>query len=104
MAVTPSVFWAVIAVLAVIPRSPHAANAIRSAWIPAPPPESEPAIDSARGGLDASISRPESSQADHAGAEPGAVDRSAVLRPACRGPGQGSTVQRPPAPSLTHPA
>src|SRR5213595_3045688 len=46
---TPTVFWAVIAVIAVIPWTPQAANALRSAWIPAPPPESEPAIDKARG-------------------------------------------------------
>ncbi len=48
-AVTPTVFCAVIAVIAVIPCTPQAANAFRSAWIPAPPPESEPAIDSTRG-------------------------------------------------------
>ena len=45
-AVTPTVFWAVIAVIAVIPWTPQAANAFRSAWMPAPPPESEPAIES----------------------------------------------------------
>src|SRR5260370_35399273 len=50
MAVTPTVFWAVIAVMAVIPWTPQRANALRSAWIPAPPPESEPAMDSTRGG------------------------------------------------------
>ena len=49
-AVTPTVFWAVIAVIAVIPCTPQAANAFRSAWMPAPPPESEPAIDSTHGG------------------------------------------------------
>src|SRR5436305_5544581 len=32
-----------------MPCTPQAANALRSAWIPAPPPESEPAIDSTRG-------------------------------------------------------
>jgi hypothetical protein len=46
---TPTVFWAVIAVMAVIPYTPQAANAFRSAWIPAPPPESEPAIERTRG-------------------------------------------------------
>src|SRR4051812_13571546 len=35
--------------MAVIPWTPAAANAFRSAWIPAPPPESEPAIASTRG-------------------------------------------------------
>jgi hypothetical protein len=39
----------VTAVIAVIPWTPHAANALRSAWMPAPPPESEPAIESTRG-------------------------------------------------------
>ena len=46
--VTPStatVFCQVIAVIAVMPWTPQRANAFRSAWIPAPPPESEPAID-----------------------------------------------------------
>ena len=42
---TPTVFCAVIAVIAVIPWTPQRANAFRSAWMPAPPPESEPAID-----------------------------------------------------------
>ena len=41
---TPSVFWAVSAVIAVVPWTPQRANAFRSAWIPAPPPESDPAI------------------------------------------------------------
>ena len=48
---TPTVFWAVIAVIAVVPWTPQRANALRSAWIPAPPPESEPAIESATGML-----------------------------------------------------
>jgi hypothetical protein len=43
----------VIAVIAVVPCTPERANAFRSAWIPAPPPESEPAIDRATGILDA---------------------------------------------------
>ncbi len=34
-----------MAVIAVVPCTPAAANALRSAWMPAPPPESEPAID-----------------------------------------------------------
>ena len=45
----PTVFCAVIAVIAVIPCTPQRANAFRSAWIPAPPPESEPAIESTAG-------------------------------------------------------
>jgi hypothetical protein len=36
-------------VIAVIPNTPSALNVFRSAWIPAPPPESEPAIESALG-------------------------------------------------------
>src|SRR5207247_5714024 len=35
--------------MAVIPNTPSAENVLRSAWMPAPPPESEPAIVSARG-------------------------------------------------------
>src|SRR5438552_9302517 len=49
MALTPTVLWAVIAVMALVPCTPQRANAFRSAWIPAPPPESEPAIESTRG-------------------------------------------------------
>src|SRR3954468_5167913 len=47
--VTPTVFCAVNAAIAVIPCTPQRAKAFRSAWIPAPPPESEPAIDSTAG-------------------------------------------------------
>jgi hypothetical protein len=43
--VTATVFWAVSAVIAVVPCTPQRANAFRSAWMPAPPPESEPAIE-----------------------------------------------------------
>ena len=49
MPVTPIVLCAVSAVIAVIPCTPQRAKAFRSAWIPAPPPESEPAIDSTAG-------------------------------------------------------
>ena len=48
-ALTPSVFCAVNAVIAVIPWTPQRANAFRSAWMPAPPPESEPAIERTAG-------------------------------------------------------
>ena len=37
-------FCAVSATIAVEPWTPAAANAFRSAWMPAPPPESEPAM------------------------------------------------------------
>ena len=47
--VTPTVFCAVSATIAEAPCTPQRANAFRSAWIPAPPPESEPAIVSATG-------------------------------------------------------
>ena len=47
--VTPSVFCAVNAVIAVMPCTPQRAKALRSAWIPAPPPESEPAIERTAG-------------------------------------------------------
>ena len=42
------VFCAVRAVMAEVPYTENAANVFRSAWIPAPPPESDPAIVSAR--------------------------------------------------------
>ena len=45
----PSVFCTVTAVIAVMPKTPRALNVLRSAWMPAPPPESDPAIVSARG-------------------------------------------------------
>ena len=48
-ALTPTVFCAVSAVIAVIPWTPQRANAFRSAWMPAPPPESEPAIERTAG-------------------------------------------------------
>ena len=44
IALTPAVLCAVTAVIAVIPCTPQRANAFRSAWTPAPPPESEPAM------------------------------------------------------------
>ena len=47
--VTPPVFCAVIAVMAEVPYTPMAAKVFRSACIPAPPPESDPAIVIARG-------------------------------------------------------
>src|SRR5262249_8481861 len=49
--VTPIVFWTVRAVTAEVPKTPSAENVLRSAWMPAPPPESEPAIVSAVGSL-----------------------------------------------------
>src|SRR5215213_3840455 len=45
--VTSRVFWAVIAVIAVQPYTPRAEKVLRSAWMPAPAPESLPAIDNA---------------------------------------------------------
>ena len=49
MPLTPRVFCAVRATIADMPCAPHRAKAFRSAWIPAPPPESEDAIVSTRG-------------------------------------------------------
>ena len=46
---TRAVFWAVSATIAEVPWTPQRANAFRSAWIPAPPPESEPAMVIATG-------------------------------------------------------
>ena len=48
-AVTAVVFCAVSATIALMPWQPRRANAFRSAWMPAPPPESEPAIVRQRG-------------------------------------------------------
>ena len=47
---TSRVFCAVTAVIAQSPWTPNDANVRRSAWMPAPPPESEPAIVSTEGG------------------------------------------------------
>ena len=41
---TPQVFWTVIAVRALIPYRPNAPMVFKSAWIPAPPLQSDPAI------------------------------------------------------------
>ena len=49
--VTPIEFCTVTAVTATQPCTPLAANVRRSAATPAPPPESVPAIVSARGGV-----------------------------------------------------
>ena len=48
-ACTPRVFWAVTAVMAAVPHTPWASNVLRSATMPAPPLESEPAMVSATG-------------------------------------------------------
>ncbi len=47
---TPTLFCAVTAVTALIPCTPRASIVLRSACTPAPPPESEPATVSTRGG------------------------------------------------------
>src|SRR5882672_1440619 len=44
MPVTPCVFCAVSAVMTEAPYTPSAEKVFRSAWMPAPPPESEPAM------------------------------------------------------------
>ena len=46
---TPREFCAVTAVITDMPYTRNAENVLRSAWIPAPPPESEPAMVSALG-------------------------------------------------------
>src|SRR5205085_6655507 len=46
---TPVVFCAVSAVMAVMPKQPSAEKVLRSAWMPAPPPESDPAMERRRG-------------------------------------------------------
>src|SRR5882672_9232180 len=48
MRVTPTVFCAVTAVIADVPNTPRAPKVLRSACMPAPPPESEPATVRAR--------------------------------------------------------
>ena len=48
-ACTPRVFCAVTDVTADMPYTPFAEKVFRSAWMPAPPPESEPAMVSATG-------------------------------------------------------
>ena len=47
--VTATVFCAVSATRALMPWQPAAAKAFRSAWMPAPPPESDVAMVNARG-------------------------------------------------------
>ncbi len=41
---TPTVFCAVTAVITLVPNTPNWWKVFTSAWIPAPPPESDPAI------------------------------------------------------------
>jgi len=50
-AMTPRVFCAVSAAIAERPCTRCAAKAFRSAWMPAPPPESEPAMVRAETGV-----------------------------------------------------
>jgi hypothetical protein len=50
---TDVVFCAVTPTIAVMPWHPAAANALRSACIPAPPPESDVAMERQRGGVTA---------------------------------------------------
>src|SRR5512134_4116915 len=45
---TPSEFWAVTAVITDMPNTRKAEKVFRSAWMPAPPPESDPAMVRAR--------------------------------------------------------
>jgi hypothetical protein len=48
---TPTLFCAVMAVIAVIGCPPNIVTVRISAWMPAPPPESDPAMISTRGGF-----------------------------------------------------
>src|ERR1700722_6531935 len=64
MAATPRVFCAVSAVTTEAPKTPSAAKLLRSAWMPAPPDESEPAMVSAIGIV---IAHPASAAAVQAG-------------------------------------
>ena len=52
---TPRVFCAVSAVIAVAAKAPSAVTVLMSAWMPAPPPESEPAMTSTRPRITASL-------------------------------------------------
>src|SRR5918996_5362501 len=86
-AVTARVFWAVSATIAVVPWQPAAANAFRSAWIPAPPPESEVAIVRQRGTATSTANVPgRTDHGDHPAASlpPGPGLRSAHGRHALR--------------------
>ena len=47
MTETPVVFWAVSAVMALMANTPFRVMVLRSAWIPAPPLQSLPAMDNA---------------------------------------------------------
>jgi hypothetical protein len=53
-------------------------NVLRSAWIPAPPPESEPAIDRMR----SMSKRRVLGQRPRAGASPGRTSRGGAFKPA----------------------
>ena len=60
--VTPTVLCAVSATIADWPYAPAAANAFRSAWMPAPPPESDVAMVKQRGTISISLRRYEPDQ------------------------------------------
>ena len=73
--VTPCVFCAVIAVMALVPYTPCAANVLRSAWIPAPAPESLPAIVRAVRMLPSADQTPESRRNSGGGEQFGQVGK-----------------------------
>ena len=67
MAVTPRVFCAVSAAIALRPWHPRAMKVFRSAWMPAPPPESDPAMVRTTGRLCIVLSCPWAGEAGRAG-------------------------------------
>src|SRR4051812_45433507 len=69
-AVTAVVLCAVRATTTLMPWQPADAKAFRSAWIPAPPPESDVAIVSARGTDIVSLRRHDPDQVRRGGSQP----------------------------------
>ena len=95
---TPREFCAVTAVTTLIPCTPWASIVFRSAWIPAPPPESEPATVSTRavgraliGGRGSGRSPSRTSRADRRPGSPPARRRPPAPRPIARHPGGSGT-------------
>mmetsp|Transcript_22883 Transcript_22883/g.51607 ORF Transcript_22883/g.51607 Transcript_22883/m.51607 type:complete len:323 (-) Transcript_22883:133-1101(-) len=90
---TPRLFWAVTAVMAVVEKTLAAAQAFISAWMPAPPPESDPATISTLGGTicpaakrRCSRSSTKNSPAGGAAVTPASISELFRERPASKAP------------------
>src|SRR5258708_34410047 len=88
MPLTPWVFCAVSAVMTEAPKTPSAAKVFRSAWMPAPPDESEPALVSAIGVAIAGLL-----QVVGSGPWIGLTRRAVTIKPTCKPTCHGALIR-----------